>query len=76
MKKIINDPKVILLFCFTIGLAPFLPEPHIWGKLRWIAGGAVNMQPKDYFDTLMHGLPWALAIRLAIVKLIQISKGK
>jgi len=23
-----------------LGLAPFVHEPHIWGKLNWIAGGA------------------------------------
>ena len=24
-----------LLASFTLGLAPFLPEPHVIGKLRW-----------------------------------------
>lgn len=44
--------------CMTVGLAPFLPEPHIWGKLRWVAGGAVGMGALDWFDFLMHGAPW------------------
>lgn len=47
-----------ILLCLTLGLAPFVPEPHIWGKLKWIAGGAVGMQPMDYFDVLLHGAPW------------------
>ncbi|MEZ4776502.1 MAG: hypothetical protein R3D00_25225 [Bacteroidia bacterium] len=47
-----------LMISLTLGLAPFFPEPHIWGKIKWIAGGAVGMAPMDWFDTLLHGLPW------------------
>jgi len=47
-----------LLASFTLGLAPFVPEPHLWGKLRWVAGGANGMQAMDWFDLLMHGAPW------------------
>lgn len=46
----------------TLGLAPFAPEPHIWGKLKWIAGGAKNMQFMDWFDVLLHGTPWLLLL--------------
>lgn len=42
----------------TLGLAPFTPEPHLVGKLRWLAGGAVGMAGADWFDLLMHGAPW------------------
>jgi len=28
-----------LLLCATLGLAPFFPEPHLWGKIKWILGG-------------------------------------
>ncbi len=49
-------PGVVVL---TLGLAPHTPEPHIVGKLRWIAGGADGMTLTDWFDVLMHGLPWA-----------------
>jgi len=42
----------------TLGLAPFVPEPHLVGKLRWVAGGAVGMGPMDWFDLVMHGAPW------------------
>lgn len=52
----------------TMGLAPFTPEPHIVGKLRWIAGGAVDMQPMDWFDFFLHGTPWfGLIISLALI---------
>lgn len=47
-----------LLASLTMGLAPFVPEPHIVGKIRWVAGGAVGMGPMDWFDLVMHGAPW------------------
>jgi hypothetical protein len=42
----------------TLGLAPFVPEPHIVGKIRWVSGGAVGMQPVDWLDLALHGAPW------------------
>lgn len=51
-----------IIASLTLGLAPFFPEPHIIGKLRWIAGGAHDMKAMDYFDTLMHGFPFLLFI--------------
>lgn len=47
-----------LLASLSLGLAPFVPEPHILGKIRWIAGGAVGMGPMDWFDVVLHGAPW------------------
>jgi len=70
MKSILNSPGLIILACLTIGLAPFFPEPHLWGKLKWLWGGAVGMKAMDWFDTLLHGLPWLLLIRLFIVSII------
>ena len=67
--KLLSDWKIIIVLCLTLGLAPFFPEPHIWGKLKWIAGGANGMQVMDWFDTLMHGFPFVLLLRLIIVKL-------
>lgn len=69
MKKSINDWTLVGFMCLTLGLAPFFPEPHILGKLRWVAGGAKGMQFMDWFDLVLHGLPWALLIRLAVLKL-------
>lgn len=71
MKTLINDWKMVVLFTLTLGLAPFFPEPHLWGKLRWIAGGAHGMQVLDWFDALYHGLPWVLLLRLGIISLSQ-----
>ncbi len=69
--KIINDWKFIILLCLTLGLAPFSPEPHLLGKIRWIVGGAHGMQLIDWFDTFFHGFPYLLLIRLLIVKLLE-----
>lgn len=63
---------LIILACLTLGLAPFTPEPHLWGKLKWLAGGANGMQLIDYWDTLMHGAPFLMLfywlIRMLIAK--------
>ncbi len=64
-----NNWKLVILLCLTLGLAPFFPEPHIVGKVKWILGGANGMQAKDWFDVLLHGFPFILLIRIAILKL-------
>lgn len=69
MKDLINNWKLVILLCLTLGLAPFLPEPHLLGKIKWIAGGAVGMTLKDWFDVLLHGFPFLLLIRILIVKI-------
>lgn len=70
MKKDKSHIKKSILFAFlaslTLGLAPFHPEPHIVGKIRWILGGAKGMQAMDYLDTLLHGIPWIVLIYFAI----------
>lgn len=66
----INDTKLVVFACLTLGLAPFFPEPHIWGKLKWVAGGANGMQLIDWADLLIHGLPWLLLTRIGVLKLI------
>ncbi|NRD21569.1 hypothetical protein HNV08_16055 [Winogradskyella eckloniae] len=67
--KFLNDWKLIILLCLTLGLAPFLPEPHILGKIKWIAGGANGMTVNDWFDVLLHGFPFILLIRILIIRL-------
>jgi len=63
-----------LLVSLTLGLAPFFPEPHIWGKLKWLAGGAQGMQLMDCFDLLMHGLPWLFLIASIVLRFTRFSK--
>ena len=69
MKQLkLSDWRVLLVLCLTLGLAPFTPEPHIWSNLKWIAGGAEGMGLLNWWDTLIHGLPWVLLIRVLVIK--------
>jgi hypothetical protein len=68
--QLLNNWKFISLLCLTLGLAPFFPEPHIVGKIRWIAGGAVGMQAIDWWDTFQHGFPFLLLLRLLFLKML------
>ena len=66
-----------LVACLTLGLAPFSPEPHILGKLRWILGGGVGMEPMVWFDTMLHGSPFIwLIIVFVKVTLKKIKANK
>ncbi|MFY0627012.1 MAG: hypothetical protein JXR07_11995 [Reichenbachiella sp.] len=62
--------RFLIALCLTLGLAPFFPEPHIVGKMRWVFGGGVGMKSLDYLDLVMHGTPWLLLIVVGIKKLI------
>lgn len=54
----------LVIAALALGLAPFTPEPHLWEKLKMLAGGTLS-QPIDIFDLVMHAsLPMLLAIRL------------
>ncbi len=71
--QLLNNWRIIILLCLTLGLAPFLPEPHIWGKLKWIAGGAEGMQATDWFDFLFHGFPFILLLRLLARQILNLK---
>jgi hypothetical protein len=66
MKELLNNWKIWLMVSLTLGLAPFVPEPHLFGKIRWVLGGAVGMKAMDWFDLAQHGIPWLLFLRAAI----------
>jgi hypothetical protein len=68
--NVFNNWKLVILLCLTLGLAPFFPEPHIYGKLKWMLGGAEGMTIMDWFDVLLHGLPFVLLIRLIYINVI------
>ena len=47
-----------------MGLAPFVPEPHLWRDLKWLVAGELT-RPEDVFDLFWHGaLPVLLVVRL------------
>ncbi len=49
----------LLVIALTLGLAPFVPEPHIWEKIKMLLAGTLT-RPVDIFDLLFHGIPWIL----------------
>jgi len=67
---VVNNWRLVILLCLTLGLAPFFPEPHLFGKLKWISGGAKGMEAMDYFDLILHGLPFLLLLRLIVLKIM------
>jgi hypothetical protein len=68
-KLLLNLPwSIILVLCATLGLAPFVPEPHIWEKLKMLVAGELT-KPVDIFDFLFHRVPWLLLIlKLALAQ--------
>jgi hypothetical protein len=52
---------LLLIVALTLGLAPFVPEPHVWEKLKLLAAGQL-VRPIDIFDLLLHGAPWVLLV--------------
>ncbi len=65
-----NRLVLALLACLTLGLAPYFPEPHIVGKIRWVAGGADGLSAIDWFDLAMHGTPWLVLLGLTLQAII------
>ncbi|MEM5495404.1 hypothetical protein [Hoeflea sp. AS16] len=60
---------IVIILCLTLGLAPFVPEPHIWEKLKMLANGTLS-KPIDIFDLLMHATPFLIAgLKLALTVL-------
>lgn len=42
----------------TLGLAPFVPLPHLVEKAIWLWRGQ-PLRAADLFDLAFHGAPWA-----------------
>ena len=71
IERIASNFSLWLIASLTLGLAPFLPEPHLFGKIKWIAGGAVGMGAMDWFDLFFHGIPWIMLLISLAYKLKQ-----
>ena len=54
-----TELRFFVLASLLLGLAPFVPEPHIWEKLKMLANGTLS-RPLDIFDLLLHATPWVL----------------
>lgn len=59
-----------IVLSLSLGLAPFLPEPHLVEKVRMLMVGELS-KPVDMFDLLLHGTPWVLLV----LKLLSLLKG-
>ncbi len=58
---------IFIVLCLTLGMAPFLPEPHLVEKIRLLSTGELNRMI-DIFDLLLHGMPWVLLLmKLALI---------
>ncbi|RKZ84043.1 MAG: RND transporter [Candidatus Parabeggiatoa sp. nov. 1] len=54
----------LIIGSLLLGLAPFMPEPHLIEKLRMLFQGTLS-RPIDIFDLLMHGaLPLLLLLKI------------
>jgi hypothetical protein len=63
-------PLVILVpLALLLGLAPFMPEPHLWEKLKTLAAGKLA-RPIDIFDLLFHAAP----LLLLVLKLARMAR--
>ena len=62
-----------ILATLTLGLAPF-GEPHLFGKIKWVLGGAKGMKGMDWFDLFLHGTPWVYLIIVIFYSLFQVVK--
>ena len=51
--------NLLVIAALTLGLAPFVPEPHIWEKLKMLAAGELS-RPIDIFDLVLHATPFVL----------------
>lgn len=49
----------------VLGLAPLLPEPHLWGKFKMLVSGQLD-RTTDIGDLIMHAFfPLLLCLKLA-----------
>ena len=74
MKFLDNLPLgLLVIVALTLGLAPFVPEPHVWQKLTMLANGDLH-RPIDIFDLFLHGAPWVLlGMKLTRIMLVKES---
>jgi hypothetical protein len=55
MKWLDRIPYIMLApLAIFLALAPFTPEPHLWGKLKMLFTGTLS-RPIDIFDLFLHG---------------------
>ena len=63
----------LVIMALALGLAPFVPEPHLVEKLRMLFQGSLN-RPIDILDLLMHGAP-AMLLLLKLYRQMRMGKA-
>lgn len=58
MKELL-EYKFLIPLALLLGLAPFVPQPHIVEKFRMLAAGTLK-RPIDMFDLVWHTWPFVL----------------
>lgn len=52
---------ILIPIAVLLGMAPFVPEPHLWQKLKMLFSGELG-KPVDIFDLFLHGTPVTLLL--------------
>ncbi|MEA2094863.1 MAG: RND transporter [Pseudomonadota bacterium] len=72
MKWLDKIPLSLLLpLAVVLALVPFVPEPHLWQKLKMLFSGTL-VRPIDIFDLFLHGTP----LVILVLKLLYMSRQK
>ena len=63
MKKLIDKipMSILVVAALLLTFAPFVPEPHLWQKLKMLADGTL-VKPIDIFDLFWHSWPVILLV--------------
>lgn len=59
--------STLLIIALALGLAPFMPEPHLVQKIKMLMDGTLT-RPLDIFDLFLHGAPTVLLL-LKIIRM-------
>jgi hypothetical protein len=51
----------LAIMSLMLGMAPFVPEPHLLEKLKMLMAGDL-VKPIDIFDLIMHATPVTLLV--------------
>lgn len=65
--------SLFVVLALTLGLAPFVPEPHLFEKVRMLVQGQLA-KPIDIFDLVMHLTPFIL-LALKLVREFMLRQG-
>lgn len=52
---------ILAMIAIFMGLAPFVPQPHLLEKLKMLAAGRL-VRPLDIFDLFFHLVPVLLLV--------------